>query len=296
MSAPTENSSQPAVCVVCGTPARLHRRLRVPVWCCPACGTRFLREVPQPATVTLDEHARIEALAPLRRDNARRVLTRLMGLLGPGRRLLDVGCAHGWFVLEAQHAGFDAEGIDPDGQAIAHALALGAPVRQGAFPHDVGAGGFDVVTFNDVFEHLPAPHDVLAHCLRVLAPGGVLVLNLPSRHGLLYRLAELLAACGVHAPLERLYQLQFPSPHLHYFGAAGIHALADASGLRVLARQRLPVVAWRGLLARLRMDTGATPARRWLDAALLALLLPVLRLWPRGDIEVYYLGRGAEVP
>lgn len=294
MPEPLDNGVVPPACAVCGAPTCPHRGLRVAVWRCRACGTRFLRDVPQVVT-TLDEQARVEALEPLRRDNAQRVLTRLQGLLGAGRRLLDVGCAHGWFVLAAQRAGFEAQGIDPDAHAIAHARALGANARQGDFPDDVsGSACFDALTFNDVFEHLSAPRVVLAHCKRLLAPGGVLVLNLPSRHGLLYRLAEGLAAFGARAPLERLYQLPFPSPHLYYFGEAGIAALAHAGGLHVLARERLPVLTWRTLPARLRMDASSTRIRRWSTACALAVLLPVLRLWPRSDIEVFYLGHAKE--
>lgn len=290
------NEALAAHCPVCDAAAHPHRALCVIVWRCPACGTRFLRDTPSTSVAALDEAARRQALEPLRRDNARRVLRRLQGLVGARPRLLDVGCAHGWFVLEAQRAGFEAEGIDPDGQAIAHARGLGARVRAGRFPEDVeDVASFDVLTFNDVFEHLPSPRAMLAHSLRRLAPGGVLVLNLPSRHGLLYHVAEALAVAGVRAPLERLYQLSFPSPHLFYFGEAGLRVLARAAGLRLLARQRLPVLPWRTLSARLRMDPSGAPLRRWATAVALFALLPLLRAWPRSDVEAYYFGRAAEL-
>jgi len=45
----------------------------------------------------------------------------------------------------------------------------------------------------------------------------VLVLNLPTSGGSLYRVAKLLCRFGAKGFFERLWQRNLPSPHLHYF-------------------------------------------------------------------------------
>src|SRR6187549_1124367 len=77
-----------------------------------------------PDCATLDEGLRGEALQDLRRQNFERILDVLEPMRTPGNaRLLDVGCAHGWFLEAARSRGYDALGLEPDA-AIA-ALARG---------------------------------------------------------------------------------------------------------------------------------------------------------------------------
>lgn len=96
----------------------------------------------------------------------------------------------------------------------------------GFFPDDIFAlGKFGFIVFDDVFEYLPDPKAALTWCEALLALEGVL--NLPSNHGLICRLASLLARNGQLAYLERLWKKDFPFLHLSYFNPAVLQRFVD---------------------------------------------------------------------
>jgi 2-polyprenyl-3-methyl-5-hydroxy-6-metoxy-1,4-benzoquinol methylase len=100
--------------------------------------------------------------------------------VGVGARLLDLGCAYGFLVVEALDAGFDAIGIDASRFAIGEARAFAPPAagrllaahaERLPFPDQ----SFDVLTAFDILEHVPRPELLLAEAARVLRPGGLLI-------------------------------------------------------------------------------------------------------------------------
>jgi 2-polyprenyl-3-methyl-5-hydroxy-6-metoxy-1,4-benzoquinol methylase len=109
----------------------------------------------------------------------RRLLRFLKERTSPGVRLLDVGCASGLFVKEARGQGYAAEGCDYDENAVAcgHDLHGVHIIRSPAEAIDAPDDTYDVVTLLHVFEHLAQPLDVLRELLRVLKPGGLLLLE-----------------------------------------------------------------------------------------------------------------------
>jgi len=229
----------------------------------------------------IDERARSNALNSLRERNFQTILE-AVGRLREGQgALLEVGCAHGWFLRAAERRGWNALGIEPDPDIARLALQNGSPVRSGMFPQALRAGErFDVIAFNDVFEHLPDVSGALQACAGALQPGGLLVINLPDARGAFYRFSCLLARAGYGAPLERLWQKGFPSPHLSYFTAPLLRRLAAKHGFRPVHSGRLPSVWLRGLWSRLRYDRSAGllgSAAAWAGSC---LLMPALRLLP----------------
>ena len=100
--------------------------------------------------------------------------------LGPGRRLLDVGCAAGWLLRHAMERGWQARGVELSESAARFAKGRGLDVFQG----EIAAAGlpdaaFDLVYMGDVLEHVPDCRATLAEAARVLAPGGHLYLRGP---------------------------------------------------------------------------------------------------------------------
>lgn len=99
-------------------------------------------------------------------------------------RLLDIGCSEGRFGAAVKTAlpGCETWGVEPvAGPAKAAASRLDKVIRREVGP-DAGLpdAHFDVVTMNDVLEHIPHSEPVLALVRRVLRPGGRLVLSLPN--------------------------------------------------------------------------------------------------------------------
>ena len=241
----------------------------------------------------IDERARADALGSLRRRNFRAILDAL-GRLRPQRgRLLDVGCAHGWFLHAAAAEGWRALGIEPDERMAQVARDGGNEVRTGIFPSALAEGEtFDVIAFNDVFEHLPDVGEALRSCKRALVPGGLLAINLPDARGPFYRAARALARAGVRSPLERLWQKEFPSPHSSYFTAPLWRKLASKHGFSSVHGARLASVAWRGLWSRLRYDRSSSVVGSAAVFAGTLAVLPVLRVLP-SDISLEIFERSA---
>jgi SAM-dependent methyltransferase len=251
---------------------------------CDACGhlsSNLAVSIGGRAERILDEAARLRALERLRRSNFARVLDALDVVSMPRRsRLLDVGCGHGWFLDAAVLRGYDAVGVEPDADLAALARARNHRVIDGFFPTAlIPDDRFDVVTFHDVFEHMDAPRLVVSEVFNRLNPGGIVVVNLPSSRGALFRIARALDAVGMHGPFDRMWQRGFPSPHLSYFTPDGLASLFVREGFREVHRRSLQSLSTAGLWSRLRYDGARsvpTAAALWLALTLAHPLLSVL--------------------
>ncbi|MEK7811592.1 MAG: class I SAM-dependent methyltransferase [Pseudomonadota bacterium] len=100
----------------------------------------------------------------------------------PIGKLLDVGCGGGRFLNRMQKRGWKVEGSDFDEQAarkVTHKYAIKTHV--GDLSHcKLPADNFDVITMSQTIEHLYIPNTTLHECLRILKPGGLLILTTPN--------------------------------------------------------------------------------------------------------------------
>lgn len=157
-------------------------------WSCAKCHTAHM--LPQPSEEFLERfyaefHERHGAYSDFedRMSLDFPAKTRLCRrLAGEGdARLLDVGCGKGYFLKEAQRAGFRAEGIDVSSSAIDFATdQLHVTAHLGIMSEDVREqwrGKFDVVTLWATIEHVPNPRPLLLGILACLKDGGVLILD-----------------------------------------------------------------------------------------------------------------------
>lgn len=100
-----------------------------------------------------------------------RVLSRW---LPPGSRVLELGCATGWFVKHARAAGYDCTGIDVSGWCAENAVVdtiTGDACDLGEF----GDGSFDAVVSWEFLEHQERWELCLGEMVRVTRPGGLMV-------------------------------------------------------------------------------------------------------------------------
>jgi 2-polyprenyl-3-methyl-5-hydroxy-6-metoxy-1,4-benzoquinol methylase len=149
----------------------------------------------------------------------------------PGR-VLDVGCAAGYFLRVMQEEGWDVTGLEPSAEIRATAQQeLGADrvqadlLTEAPFP----PGSFDFVTFWDVIEHIPDFGDALVRARELLAPGGKLLVETQNVRSLAARV------------LGRRWQHYKHAEHIYHFDEATIRAALERAGLRVLENR-----AWRG--------------------------------------------------
>lgn len=268
---------------------------------CAACGLEtatFSVHIDQRDGPDIDEDERELALRPIREANFATLLTWLLGRpeLPKGGaakpRLLDVGCAHGWF-LERAAAHFEVFGIEPDPEVARRTMARGLPVRRGYFPDALADGEvFDVIVFNDVLEHIPNVVEVLRKCHERLRPGGIIVVNAPDRRGALYRLASVLVRLGMSGSFDRLWQKGLPSPHLYYFDSHSLLVAARNAGLEMTASRRLPTLLARGLYSRIRCSGEVSRIKAVFLSLGILPLVPALKVLP-ADITVWILARKA---
>lgn len=114
--------------------------------------------------------------------------------IGPGTRVIDVGCGAGRHSFEAYRRGADVVAFDQDAPELANvATMFEAMAQEGEAPAGAkaeavegnaldlpyGAGEFDVVIASEILEHVPADDAAIAELVRVLRPGGQLVVTVP---------------------------------------------------------------------------------------------------------------------
>jgi SAM-dependent methyltransferase len=114
--------------------------------------------------------------------------------VGPGDRLLDLGCGNGRHTYEALRRGAHVVSVDLDPEPIANVGAMvGALELEGGLPPEarwVGAVGnalslpfaeaaFDRVIVSEVFEHIMQDEAAMQETARVLAPGGRAAVSVP---------------------------------------------------------------------------------------------------------------------
>lgn len=137
-------------------------------------------------------------------------------------RLLELGCAYGFFLMEAARH-FDVTGIELAAEAAEHGRRAGLKVVQGTADEARlrQLGPVDVIVLFDVIEHLPEPRETLALCRRQLNPGGIMVITTGDFGSLLARLTG------------AKWRLMTPPQHLWFFTQESMRRLASGLGLAV---------------------------------------------------------------
>src|SRR5436190_11088109 len=98
-------------------------------------------------------------------------------------RLLDIGCSEGRFgaAVKEMLPLCEVWGVEPSAAAAAAKTRLDRVFTSRIEElQELPDGHFDVVTMNDVLEHLPYSEPALELVRRVLKPDGRLVLSLPN--------------------------------------------------------------------------------------------------------------------
>lgn len=153
--------------------------------------------------------------------NLRKFLTRIKKHKKEGK-LLDVGCAMGFFVELALSHGFDAYGVDASQYAVTqaqkvnggHRIALGTIGSVTYRPKS-----FDVISLFDVFEHLGDPQRDLRRLRTFLKDDGIMIIATGDTQSLAARL------------LGRRWTFYIPPQHLFFFNRDNLTRVLKDEGL-----------------------------------------------------------------
>ncbi len=195
--------------------------------------------------------------------------------IGPGARVLDLGCGRGGVMELFWREVKLSVGLDPDHASLVEhrtrasldPSGLQDPKGLAPYPLVCGLGddlpfpaeSFDLVIGLWVLEHLAQPERVLGEIRRVLAPGGHFIFLTPNAlHPLIRanRLSQMLPAIQRRL-IPRLYaRAEADTFRVHYRAntPARLRALAAAHGFRVASLRTIPdptYLAFNDLLFRL---------------------------------------------
>jgi 2-polyprenyl-3-methyl-5-hydroxy-6-metoxy-1,4-benzoquinol methylase len=192
---------------------------------CTACGLVFTNPRPSARRIAEGYSEAVDHDYALQ-DSSRSINAHLalhtIKRFATGGRLLDVGAATGYF-LNAARLDFETCGIEPSRWAAEYARSrLGLDVRVGNLEDmEFEAESFDVVTLNDVIEHLTDPLAALKRLNALLKPGGLLYLVTPD-------------VKSVSARVLRGHWWGLRPAHLYYFAPDTLTAMLGKAGFEVV--------------------------------------------------------------
>ena len=234
----------------------------------------------------------VDFLEQLRFDNAHSIISEMSKHTElHGKVLMDIGCAVGWFMTICQEYGLRTKGVEPDKKIAEVGLKRGFDIKIALFPDErLEQEQADIVSFNDVFEHIPNPIEALQASHRLLDDNGLLMINLPNSNGVFYRIARVAAKFGYTAPLERLWQKGYLSPHLYYFNHTNLQQLCEQHGFVSVSQKRLPSIQVDGLWNRIRHNDAHSLPMSFVIFTTILIASPFIRAIFPSDI-IFHLYR-----
>ncbi|NVB77388.1 MAG: class I SAM-dependent methyltransferase [Kofleriaceae bacterium] len=167
-----------------------------------------------------DGYADYEGSKQELRHEFRRILATLRKHVDGGR-LVELGCAFGFFLEEAKSS-FEASGIELSDHARSICVERGLDVEREATPEFLAKRGpFDAAVMLDVVEHMQDPGETLDRLHRAMRPGAQLLLTTGDYGSLLAR------------AMGKRWRLMTPPQHLWFFSAKTLTMLLERHGFRV---------------------------------------------------------------
>ncbi|MEM6797257.1 MAG: class I SAM-dependent methyltransferase [Acidobacteriota bacterium] len=265
-------------CATCLGP-RVHRRLfeksGFPIVACAECGHGSTVVPPDfdPGSIytgsyfeggQADGYFEYAASEPVLRGEFRRALRHLQRWAPQEGRLLELGCAYGFFLSEATRAGYDCVGIELSEDAARRGREAGLDIRSD--PHLPsaleGEEPFDAAVLLDTIEHVEDPANTVGQIRDALAPGGALLVTTGDFASWPSRL------------FGSRWRLMTPPQHLSFFTRASLIQLIENAGFEVLSADRGWKLVPLGLILFQLRRTGL-PVPRLPAASRLGLPIPL---------------------
>jgi 2-polyprenyl-3-methyl-5-hydroxy-6-metoxy-1,4-benzoquinol methylase len=140
-----------------------------------------------------------------------------------GGKLLELGCAYGFFLAEAKPY-FEVHGIEVSDSAVRFCRSRGLDVEPGPLTAEYvhRRAPFDAVVMLDVIEHLTEPDEAVTLLRRALKPGGKLLLSTGDWES------------GFSRIMRTHWRLMTPPQHTFFFSPRTMSAMLTRLGFDVI--------------------------------------------------------------
>jgi SAM-dependent methyltransferase len=208
------------------------RRYPLELAFCPGCSLAQITASVPPQQL-FEEYAYFSSYSSTLLEHARALVQRLIAErgLGKGSLALEIASNDGYLLRNYVEAGIPVLGIEPARNVVPAAEALGVTTLCDFFGPAVAeqlvAEGrlADVLHANNVLAHVPDLNGVLASIARVLAPGGIAVVETPYVRDLVERLE-----------FDTIYH-----EHLFYYSLTSLRNAFARNGLSLVGVERIPI-------------------------------------------------------
>ena len=235
--------TKPPTCYLCGSTSctQVHDAIRFGLsprpYRCDRCGFVFLhpRMSPEEEREFYEKIYRFhyetqdaQALWDESLPEAKRRVERFRDRYTPQTRLLEIGCASGFFVHEVQKHVKSATGIELTTEYVKFAQGMGLDVRGSL--EEVEDGSCDLVFMFHVLEHIDDPVLFLQDVKKKLTPGGTLIVEVPNVDDILVSVYK------IKGHLDFYWEIA----HNYYFSKTTLGTILEKAGYRyeILPLQR----------------------------------------------------------
>jgi 2-polyprenyl-3-methyl-5-hydroxy-6-metoxy-1,4-benzoquinol methylase len=212
-------------------PAVADPRFPLRVMVCASCLLVQLEQTADPAAM-FTEYPYLSSVSALWRDHAARFAAMAVDrfALGEGSLVVEVGSNDGTLLSAFAGRGLRCLGVDPAENVAAEARRRGVPTITAYFSEQTAAvlrrehGQADLMVANNVLAHVPELNDFVRGLAMLLAPNGVLSIEVPHVLAMLR-----------DARFDTIYH-----EHVCYFSAMVLRAVLSAAGLALFDAETLP--------------------------------------------------------
>ncbi len=169
------------------------------------------------------DHRAFDSWIPLQRYWQRARFRVIRGMVDGSTKILDIGCGSSRILQSLPQA----VGLDMQIRKLRWLRAPGRSLVQGSMNQlPFGDETFDAVICSEVIEHIPRDEIDLTDMVRVLAPGGTLVLGTPDYGRLIWRALE-----GAY---KKVFPQGYATEHINPYTRPELRRLLEQMGLTVL--------------------------------------------------------------
>ena len=146
---------------------------------------------------------------------------------------LDIGCGSGVSLIEAEKLGANAFGLEADPNVEKISKELNLNIFQGSLEESPFKDiKFDLITLNQVIEHIPEPDILLSRLINKLTKNGVIIISFPNVNSFWRFLFK-----------ERWINWHVPY-HLHHFKRKNFCRLLNKCGFQIIKKKSITPNIW----------------------------------------------------